>query len=178
MSIETAVLSPAQYLKDERKREEKFEYEDGKLILMGGASKEHNRITGNIFGLLWLFTRQKAENFAVYQSDLRVHTPLAGKYYYPDLVITHGKEHYLDDEFDTLLNPFILIEVLSDHTEARYRGIKFEAYRSIDSFQEYLLVSQRAYIVEGFIKNEAGKWEIQDPIHGLDQSYQFKSIET
>lgn len=177
MATETAVLSPAQYLKEERSREGKFEYENGKLVLMGGASKEHNRITGNIFGFLWMFIRQQATDFAVYQADLRVYTPETEKYYYPDIVFTKGKEQYLDKEFDTLLNPLILIEVLSDQTEARDRGIKFEAYRSIDSLQEYLLVSQKDYIVEGFFKNEDGEWVIQDPVHGLDGVYQFKSID-
>lgn len=177
MSMQTADLSPAQYLKDERKREEKHEYEKGKLILLKGASKSHNLISGNLLVLLWNTLKIKRD-FEVYASSLRVFTS-EGKnsFYYPDLVITQGREHYLDDEFDTLLNPLILIEVLSDYTEARDRGIKFEAYRSIDSFQEYLLVSQKSYMVEGFIKNEAGKWEIQDSIHGLDQSYQFKCID-
>ena len=176
MSTEIAVLSPTQYLQDERNRDEKYEYESGKLELLAGNSRIHNRLTGNLLASLWSHFKQVTRSFEVYASNLRVHTPKTG-FYYPDLVITKGKEQYLDKEFDTLLNPLILIEVLSDQTEARDRGIKFEAYRSIEALQEYLLVSQKDYIVEGSFKNEDGEWIIQDPIRGLESTYQFKSID-
>lgn len=176
MAIETAVLTPAQYLADERRREEKYEFEDGKLIQMGGASRIHNRITSNILAFLWNILRQKG-GYEAYSADLRVHAPLEDKYYYPDVVITKGEEKFLDEELDTLLNPLILIEVLSPFTEARDRGLKFEAYRSIPSLREYLLVSQDTYRIEGFFKNEEGQWVIAPPVHGVENSYHFRSIE-
>lgn len=176
MAIETAVLTPAQYLAEERRREEKYEYEDGKLIQKGGASKIHNRITRNILAFLWNILRQQG-GYEAYSTDLRVHTPLEEKYFYPDIVVSQGEEQFLDDELDTLLNPLILIEVLSPFTEARDRGVKFEAYRSIPSLQEYLLVSQDAYRIEGYYRTEEGQWVIAEPVHGVENSYNFRSIE-
>ena len=177
MSTETILISPGQYLANERKRTEKFEYENGKVIPMGGASKEHNTIAGNIFGLLWLFVRQQDTPFGVYQADMRVHTPEEGKYYYPDVVVTKGKERFLDSEFDTLLNPLLIVEVLSDFTEARDRGDKFQAYRSIDSFREYLLVSQKEQRIEVFFKDDQDRWILRDPVFGANEKLLLQSID-
>ena len=99
------------------------------------------------------------------------------KYYYPDLVVTKGEEHYLENAPDTLLNPLLLIEVLSGSTEARDRGPKFEAYRAIDSLREYVLVAQGQYQIEGFYRNDAGEWIIREPVAGLDNVFSFITLD-
>ena len=176
MTTAPSYMTPEVYLKEERQQDTRHEYENGKIIPMGGASKEHNRIVRNILTTLWAFLKS-TNNHEVYANDLRVLCPDTSKYYYPDVLITVGEEKYLDDKFDTLLNPFIIIEVLSDSTKDRDRTTKFEAYRSIDSFSEYLLVAQDKYCVEGFYKNEAGDWVIKEPVHGLEAQFTFQHLD-
>ncbi len=91
-------------------------------------------------------------------------------------MVRQGQDAYLDHAADTLLNPCLIIEVLSDSTEARDRGLKFDAYRSIPSLKEYVLVSQNGYIVVGFYKNEQGEWIICAAIHGKENIFAFKSL--
>lgn len=176
MAIATSSFSPASYLDLERRQEGKNEYENETLIPMGGGTKAHNRIAGNLFGFIWSFLRSSGLDAQVYQADLRVYAPQGGKYYYPDIVVTQGQEAYLDHAADTLLNPCLIIEVLSDSTEARDRGIKFDAYRSISSLKEYVLVAQNSYQVEGFYKNEQGEWIICAATHGKENIFAFKSL--
>jgi len=177
MAEATSVLSPSAYLEWEADQEERHEYENGKLIAIGGSSRAHNKITSNLHGLIWMFFREAEGVMNVYQADMRVHYPLSDKYYYPDLVLTKGEEHYLENAPDTLLNPLMLIEVLSDSTAARDRGPKFEAYRTIDSLREYVLVAQDQYQVEGFYRNDAGEWIIREPEAGLDRAFSFITLD-
>jgi len=176
MSTQADVVTASQYLKEERQREERFEFENGKMIPMGGGSKAHNQICINIAGMLWNLIRQQPtkETWSVYQSEFRVYTGFNQKYYYPDIVITQGKEEFLDDEFDTLTNPHALIEVLSDSTEKKDRTTKFEAYRHIPSCKEYILISQYGVHLESFYKNEAGEWIICEPISDIEQEFSFR----
>jgi Uma2 family endonuclease len=177
MAEVTTVLSPDDYLKWETEQEERHEYENGKLIAMGGSSREHNKITSNLHGLIWIFLRGKEGTMSIYQADMRVQSPLSDKYYYPDLVLSKGEERYLENAPDTLLNPFLLIEVLSDSTEARDRGPKFEAYRAIDSLREYVLVAQDKSQIESFYRNDAGEWIIREPVAGQDGVFSFITLD-
>lgn len=176
MTTAVSRINPEAYLAAERQSEGKCEYENGKIIPMGGASKEHNQIVRNLLTLLWNHLEGKKE-FEPYATDLRIYCPEDRRYYYPDLVITRGEEQFQDGVFDTLLNPFLVIEVLSDTTEARDRGAKFEAYRSIDSLREYVLVSQKNHTVEGFYKNDRGEWVIAEPVHGEEAVFSFRNLE-
>ena len=177
MAEATSVLSPSAYLEWEAEQEERHEYENGKLMAMGGSSRAHNKITSNLHGLIWMFFREVESAMSVYQADMRVHSPLSDKYYYPDLVLTKGEEHYLENAPDTLLNPLLLIEVLSDSTEARDRGPKFESYRTIDSLREYVLVAQDLYKIESFYRNDAGEWIVREPVSGLDGVFSFVTLD-
>jgi Uma2 family endonuclease len=168
-------ISETSYLARERQSEEKYEYEDGKLIPMGGASLAHNNIVSNLMGLLWLYSREA--DILVHANDMRVYIPESARYYYPDLVITEGKPQLLDDDFDTLTNPAVLIEVLSASTSSRDRGPKFEAYRSITSLKEYLLVSQDQAKLEGYYKNDQGAWVIRESVIGQDATFSFQHFE-
>jgi Uma2 family endonuclease len=176
MTIPTATLTPAAYLGLERQQAGKHEYESEICIPMGGGTKAHNRIAGNLFGFIWTFLRAEAWDAQVYQADLRVFAPLRGNHSYPDIVVTLGEEQYLDRAADTLLNPSLIIEVLSDSTETRDRGIKFDAYRSIDSLKEYVLVAQDRPQVEGFHQNEQGEWVIREIVKGKAACFAFKTL--
>ena len=177
MAEATIILSSSAYLEWEAAQEERHEYENGKLIARGGSSRAHNKITSNLHGLIWMFFRGTEGAMSIYQADMRVHSPLSDTYYYPDLVLTKGEERYLENAPDTLLNPLLLIEVLSESTAARDRGPKFEAYRAIDSLREYMLVAQDQYKIESFYRNEAGKWVIQEPVVGLDSVFSFTTLD-
>ena len=160
--VDQKTMSPEAYLKAERRgtREEygKFEYHDGTLVEMGGASKEHNRIASNLSGMLWQALLDQP--FEVFHSDMRTYAPLANSYFYPDLVVSQGEAQFKDDEFDNLINPVLVIEILSDSTSAKDRGAKFAAYRSIDTLQEYLLVSTNKKLVEHFLRQQQNEWKL------------------
>jgi len=176
MAEATTVLSPSAYLEWEAEQEERHEYENGKLIAMGGSSKEHNRLVRNLTTILWNHLGPLGR-YEVYPSELRVKSGVDDKYYYPDLVLTEGEEHYLENAPDTLLNPLLLIEVLSESTETRDRGPKFEAYRAIDSLREYVLVAQDQYKIESFYRNDAGEWIVRESVAGLDGVFSFVTLD-
>ncbi|MDT5122040.1 MAG: hypothetical protein QOC96_1522 [Acidobacteriota bacterium] len=149
-------LSPEEYLALERKAEYKSEYFAGEMFAMAGTTKQHNIITGNIARVLGNQLLDRPCN--IYSMDMRVKVSETGKYTYPDIAIICGEEKFEDAEMDTLINPIIIIEVLSDSTEAYDRGKKFEHYQRIESFAEYILVSQTLYRVEQFIRESERKW--------------------
>jgi Uma2 family endonuclease len=176
MAEATTIISPSAYLEWEAEQEERHEYENGKLIAMGGSSREHNRLVRNLTTILWNHLGPMGR-YELYPSELRVKSGIDDKYYYPDLVLTEGEEHYLENAPDTLLNPLLLIEVLSESTAVRDRGSKFEAYRSIGSLREYVLVAQDQSQIEGFFRNDAGEWIIREPVAGLDGIFSFVTLD-
>jgi Uma2 family endonuclease len=139
-AIPKTKLTAKDYLEFERNSDIKHEYFDGEIFEMSGAKRNHNKITTNLSGLVW--QHLKGKNCENYSNDMRVFVPETGLYTYPDLVVVCGEPQFQDDVFDTLLNPVLLVEVLSDSTESYDRGKKFQHYRSIESLQEYILVSQ------------------------------------
>lgn len=138
-AVPKIILSEEAYLTQERKATVKSEFYKGEIFAMSGASKEHNKITAAIIGNLYNHLVGKV--CIVMPSDMRVYNPANSLYTYPDVVVACGEEKYLDDEFDTLLNPTIIVEVLSESTKDYDRGTKFQLYRSIPSLQHYLLVN-------------------------------------
>jgi Uma2 family endonuclease len=107
---------------------------------------------------------------------MRVFIPATGLYTYPDLVVVCGKPQFQDDVFDTLLNPVLIIEVLSETTEGYDRGKKFLNYRSIETLQEYVLVSQDEARIEKYVKRADGLWVLSDAV-GLEAEIKFDSID-
>lgn len=162
LAIDQAPLTAETYLEAERKstREEygKYEYHNGELVLMGGASKEHNRISMNLSVLLGTQLLEKA--YEVFHSDMRTHAPEVNSYFYPDLVICQGEAQFRDDEFDNLVNPAVVIEILSPSTGSKDRGVKFEAYRSIASLNEYLLISPDSILIEHYRRQQPNEWKL------------------
>ena len=164
--------TPEEYLAWERSSDAKHEYFDGEVFAMAGASEEHNLLVSNIVATLWIALRQRT--CKVYPSDLRVKIPSTGLYTYPDASVICDRPEFEDDTADTLLNPQIIFEVLSDSTEDYDRGTKFKQYRSIPSFREYVLVSQTEILVEHSIRQGDGSWLLRD--HGAGERLLLASI--
>lgn len=159
-------VTPEEYLAFERRASEKHEYRDGEIVAMAeigrdgpavamaGARRKHNLVSGNLFsGIHDQLVERPCE---VYMGEMRVRTSWHGLYAYPDVVVVCGEPSFADAEFDTLLNPTVLIEVLSPSTESYDRGQKFEHYRRIDSLREYVLVAQDRMSVERFARRDDG----------------------
>lgn len=148
--------TPEEYLELERGSEVRHEYIDGEIYEMAGANKPHNRISVNVVRLLDNQLLERGCN--IYGSNMRVRIASTGKYTYPDVVAVCGEEIFEDEAEDTLLNPMLIIEVLSKSTEAYDRGAKFEYYQTIESFREYVLITQEPFRVEQFVRKEANVW--------------------
>ena len=157
-------LTPEEYIALERKALPdseiiRHEYLNGELVAMSGASRAHNLITTNISTALHI--RLRGRGCETYANDMRVSTPATASYFYPDVVVVCDEPRFEDDVFDTLLNPIILVEVLSPSTEAYDRGEKFAHYRQLTSLQEYVLVSQDQIRVEHYRRQER-QWIFTD----------------
>ncbi|MGI8885279.1 MAG: Uma2 family endonuclease [Pyrinomonadaceae bacterium] len=150
--------TPEEYLEFERNSETRHEYLDGEIFEMAGANKHHNRISVNVVRLLDNQLLERDCN--IYGSDMRVKITSTGKYTYPDVVAICGEEIFEggDETEDTLLNPMLIIEVLSKSTEAYDRGAKFEYYQTIESFCEYVLITQEPFRVEQFVRKDRNVW--------------------
>lgn len=146
------LYSEEEYLALERKAEFKSEYFAGEIFMMAGAKERHNLITWNLLSELHSVFKNKP--CKAYLSDMRVRVADNGLYTYPDISIVCDKAEFLDENTDTLLNPIILIEVLSESTESYDRGKKFEFYRTIPSLKEYILVSTTHQKIEKYKRNQ------------------------
>ena len=149
-------ITPEQYLEIERAAEFKSEYYGGEMFAMSGARRGHNLIVWNLAGELGQQLRKRP--CEAYQHDMRVRVSATGLYAYPDTVIVCGEPQFLDATQDTLLNPTVIVEVLSPSTEAYDRGRKFELYRTIPSLTHYLLVASEWMSAESFTRQEEGGW--------------------
>ena len=138
------------YLALERSAPYKSNFHDGEIFAMTGASRKHNLVSGNIYRELSL--QLKNRRCEAYMSDMRVKAAKARSYYYPDIAVVCGTPEFEDAHVDTLLNPTLLIEVLSPSTEAYDRGGKFAHYRKIASLCEYLLVTQDQPSIERYLR--------------------------
>ena len=159
MTVLTKIrLTEADYLRIERAAETKSEFFRGEMFAMSGASRQHNRLTMNLSRELSTQLRKKpCEPFA---NDMRVKVSATGLYTYPDIAVACGKPQFEDKELDTLLNPTVLIEVLSKSTETYDRGKKFAQYRELPSLQTYLLFSQDRMLVERYTR-DGNEWRYQ-----------------
>jgi Uma2 family endonuclease len=159
-------LTAEAYLVLERQAECKSEYVAGETFTMAGASRRHNLIVANMIRVLG--NQLLEQNCNVYPSDMRVKIPQIEKYTYPDVVVACGDEAFEDDENDTLLNPVVIIEVLSESTEAYDRGKKFEHYQHIESLVEYVLIAQEPYRMEQYVRQDNRTWTYRVYDHAED----------
>lgn len=144
-------LTPEEYLALERQAEHKSEYINGRIYAMAGASRAHNLIVGNTFSELR--TQLRGRPCEAYVNDMRVKVSPTGLYTYPDVAALCGEPRFEDTQVDTLLNPSVIIEVLSESTERSDRGEKFAHYRRLVSLQEYVLVAQDQLRVEHYARS-------------------------
>jgi Uma2 family endonuclease len=156
--LERPHFTAAEYLSIERQSSEKHEFAFGEIFAMTGASARHVEIVGNICGELGNRLRQRPSR--VYSSMLRLCVDANQIYTYPDVVVVRDQPRFLDDQLDTLLNPDLIVEVLSESTRNYDRGDKFQQYRGISSFREYLLVDQERVHVERYSKQNDGIWQL------------------
>ena len=166
-------LTPAEYLTWERKQPFKNEYHNGQIIAMSGASRWHNRIT--VDTTVQLSNQLMESECEVFAGEMRVRTSPEVSYFYPDVIVVCGEPRFEDDTFDTLLNPIIVIEVLSPSTAAFDRGEKFEYYKQLASLQEYILISQDSVRVEHY-RYEGTQWT-HNTFQRLEDTLSLPSIE-
>jgi Uma2 family endonuclease len=165
--------TPEEYLALERAADYKSDYLAGEIFAMAGASEEHNTIAANI--VRQLGNQFQGRPYRVYVSDMRVRVSHAGLYTYPDVVAVCGPRTFADDDHDTLLNPTVIIEILSPSTEAYDRGEKFAQYWRLPSLTDYVLVAQDRVRVEHFTRQGDG-WFVTAAV-ALDDTLRLVSIE-
>ncbi len=165
--------TPEQYLELERKALYKSEYINGQIFAMSGASRAHNLVAGNVHREI--STQLRGRPCESYVSDMRVRVEETDLITYPDVVVVCGEIRLADDYKDTVLNPTVLIEVLSPSTEAYDRGEKFAHYRRLASLQEYILIAQDKVYLEHF-KRQGEQWVLTE-ISRLEDVLHLPSIE-
>ncbi len=166
-------LTPEEYLTLERQAETKSEYWNGEMYAMAGASRTHSTIVTNVVG--GLGGQLEKRPCEIYSNDMRVKVRPSGLYTYPDVVIVCEKAQFEDRHEDTLLNPTVIVEVLSPSTETYDRGAKFEFYSTLASLSDYLLVAQDRPFVGHHVRQPDGKWLLRE-YEGLDAIIHIASI--
>lgn len=172
-SLAETYLSPEEYLERERKAERKSEYFRGQVFAMAGATREHVVIVTNLVGELRQQLRGRPCD--VYSTDMRLQASAAGLYTYPDVMVVCGEPAYADDHRDTLLNPNLIIEVLSESTKDYDRGQKFQHYRTLPSLREYLTIAQNNAHLERWTREDEQHWVLCE-VDDLSASVRIESI--
>jgi Uma2 family endonuclease len=172
-SIPQRLLTPQEYLAIERKAEFKSEYYAGEMFAMAGATWEHTFIKDNV-------ARHAGNQIAdgpcrLLTSDMRVKVDATGLYTYPDIVFVCEKLIFEDNVFDTLLNPRVIVEVLSETTEEYDRGTKLKHYRKVPSIQEVVLIAQDRPLVERYVRQADNGWLLTE-FAGLAATFEFSSV--
>jgi Uma2 family endonuclease len=166
--------SPEEYLELEINSEERHEYIDGQVILMTGGTPNHNQIAGNFYAALNF--AMKRQPYRVFVTDQRLWIPKKRIHTYPDVMLVPSQLEFEEGRKDTITNPLMIAEVLSSSTSSYDRDQKFAAYRTIPSFQEYILIDQYKLHVEQYSKTEARKW-IFSEYDGEDATLSLTSVD-
>lgn len=169
----TQRLTEAEYLGIERAAEFKSQFYDGEMFAMAGGTLRHSLIAANLIQAVG--SQLRGRPCRVFTADLRLKVEASGLLTYPDLSVICGLPEFAAGTDDTVVNPTLIVEVLSDSTEAFDRGRKFEHYRRMPALREYLLVSQHEPRIEQYVRREAGRWELQEAA-GLDASLALPSL--
>ncbi len=160
-------LTPEEYLVLDNQSEFRNEYVEGEIFAMAKASKNHRNVVLNLTSNLRIHLA--GSSCRVDGPECRVFIPAKTAYVYPEVLVTCGEEQYLGESDDTLLNPLLVIEVLSPSTEDYDHGKKFNYYRSLPSFREYLLIAQDRVSVEHFCYQEPGFWTLREYVKRSDE---------
>lgn len=167
------LYTPEEYLVLETTAEEKSEYRDGEIVPMTGGSTNHNDIAGNLYAHLKFALRQQP--YKVFIGDVRLWIPAWRLFTYPDVMMIAGELAFYSERTDTITNPRMIVEVLSKSTRNYDQGDKFDAYRTIPEFQEYVLVDQYQVYVKQFVKTAEGYWLLKE--YGAQQTLSFTSVD-
>ena len=163
-----------EYFALERSSERRFEYRDGEIFLMSGGTRQHGAIASNL--VRHLGNRLASQGCRVYGSDVALFVPAAPPYRYPDVSVACGRAEFRRIEvLDALVNPVLIAEVLSPTTENYDRGMKFEWYKSIPTFEEYLLIAQDRPHVTQRTKQQDGSW-LERTIEGMEAVLRLNSL--
>lgn len=165
--------TPEHYLALERRAKHRSEYINGSILAMAGASRQHNLIAGNVFGELRAQLRGRP--CEAYINDMRVKISATGLYTYPDVAALCGEPDFEDVHVDTLLNPSVIVEVLSESPEAYDRGEKFAHYRRLESLREYILIAQDKVRVEHYVR-QGDQWVLSEA-NALTSTIHLSSID-
>ena len=158
--IQKRYYTPEEYLELEEAADYKSEYIDGQIIPMAGGTANHNRISLNLSAALNFAFRQ--QDYEVFMGDVRLWITQKRTYTYPDVMILAGEPEFFNNRKDIILNPQIIVEVLSKSTKGYDREDKFQAYRTISTFQEYLLIDQTRIHVDQFSKTGKKQWTLRE----------------
>ncbi len=173
-AAEKLLYSTVDYLTFEDESQEKHEYHDGYIVSMAGGTWNHGVISANTISSI--NSQLKNRNCIASTSDVKVSAQKVNHYYYPDGLVICGKPRFEGNRKDIILNPTLIVEVLSKSTESYDRGEKFAMYRTIPSLQEYVLVSQKTAHIESFSKNEQGIWQLAEA-KGAEEILPLYSLE-
>jgi Uma2 family endonuclease len=157
-TTETKYYTPEEYLALEETSEDKNEYRQGEIIPMVGATTNHNQIAGNFYRRFPLTINN--QDYYTYMETVRLWLSDYSIYTYPDVMVIKGQPLYQGNSQSNVINPLIIVEVLSNSTQAYDRGDKFKFYRSLPTFQEYILIEQSSYSVERYYKQKDDQWLI------------------
>ena len=174
-AIPVKPISWSEYLRLDRAAEVRSDFYHGEMFAMAGASKTHNRIVRNLLVALENQFRKSLRACEAFALDMRVELDAEHHYSFPDVVAVCGEQNYLDSQEDTLLNPTMITEVLSESTEGYDRGLKFESYWNVASLQEYILISQHRPLVQRFIRQADQSWVLTN-FEALTGAAEFTSI--
>jgi Uma2 family endonuclease len=168
------LYSAAEYLALEEAAEQRQEYYQGEIFAMAGGSFNHEMIAGNLYAALHSFAR--ANGCFAFTSNMRLMVEAHDLYTYPDAMLVCGKPKFLPGRTDTVLNPLLLVEVLSKSTQNYDRGQKFEFYRSITTFAEYLLVDQDRIYLEHYHRLALGSWQLTE-YREIDAAVKLQTVD-
>ncbi len=160
VQTEKHYYTPEEYLALEEKAEYKSEYHDGEIIPMTGGTTNHNKIAGKFYAQILLVLEDK--DYEIYMGDVRLWIPRYRQYTYPDIMVVKGQPVYAENSTTTINNPMLIAEVLSKSTKNYDQGDKFDYYRSIPEFKEYILIDQYTFKAKQFAKNSEGKWVLTE----------------
>jgi Uma2 family endonuclease len=173
-TTETKYYTPEEYLALEETSEDKNEYRQGEIIPMVGATTNHNQIAGNFYRRFPLTINN--QDYYTYMETVRLWLSDYSIYTYPDVMVIKGQPLYQGNSQSNVINPLIIVEVLSNSTQAYDRGDKFKFYRSLPTFQEYILIEQSSYSVERYYKQKDDQWLI-DFVTGENAVLQLVSVD-
>ncbi len=168
------ILTEKEYLAVERTAEIKSEFFQGEMFGLAGTTVRHNAIVNNV--VLRIGSKLKKTNCSFYTLDIKVKIQKSGLYTYPDFMAVCGEPQFIDEEKDVIINPVLIVEVLSPSTEQYDRTTKFSHYRKIETLNEYILIAQESARVEQFVKLKNEQW-VYSEYKSLSQSISFHSIQ-